>query len=163
LARGQSRNDLLTSELVALDGTAAGVTLGFVFFPGSVAVRWRRDRLVRGRAEQIGFLWALGILLVLSALGPFVVRSVGVGVLAHTSRGWREERCPPGKLLDGLVILMGGVMICVPGFIGDALGLMLMIGPLRRLVIRMVGHRLARPISTIRIRNRHTSGYARRP
>ncbi len=34
--------------------------------------------------EQIGFLWALTILLVVSALGPFVVRRVGVGVLANT-------------------------------------------------------------------------------
>jgi UPF0716 protein FxsA len=154
---GQSRNDLLTSELVALDGTAAGVTLGFVFFPGLLLFVGAEIASFVVVAEQIGFLWALGILLVLSALGPFVVRSVGVGVLAHTQQRLARGEVPTRELLDGLVILMGGVMICVPGFIGDALGLMLMIGPLRRLVIRMVGHRLARPISTIRIRNRHVT------
>jgi UPF0716 family protein affecting phage T7 exclusion len=40
-------------------------------------------------------------------------------------------------------------MICVPGFIGDALGLLLMIGPVRHLLIRMVGHRLARRVQTV--------------
>jgi UPF0716 protein FxsA len=104
-------------------------------------------------AEQIGFLWALGILVVVSALGPFVVRRVGVGVLAHTQERLARGEVPSRELLDGLVVLMGGVMICLPGFIGDVLGLLLMIGPLRRLVIRAAGHRLARRVPTIRIRS----------
>jgi UPF0716 protein FxsA len=102
-------------------------------------------------AEQIGFLGALGILLVVSALGPFVVRRVGIGVLAHTQQRLARGEVPTRELLDGLVILLGGVLICVPGFIGDALGLMLMIGPVRHLVIRTAGHRLARRIPTVRV------------
>jgi len=104
-------------------------------------------------AEQIGFLWALGILLLVSALGPFVVRRVGVGVLAHTQERLSRGELPTRELLDGLVVLMGGVMICVPGFIGDALGLLLMIGPIRHLLIRTAGHRLARRVPTIRLRS----------
>ena len=95
-------------------------------------------------AHAIGFLWALLLLIVVSALGPFVVRRVGLGVLAHTQERLGRGEIPTRELLDGLVILIGGVMICVPGFIGDALGLLLMIGPVRHVLIRMVGHRLAR-------------------
>jgi UPF0716 protein FxsA len=101
-------------------------------------------------AHGIGFLWALLLLIVVSALGPFVVRRVGLGVLAHTQERLRRGEIPTRELLDGLVILIGGVMICVPGFIGDALGLLLMIGPVRHLVIRIVGHRLARRVQTVR-------------
>jgi UPF0716 protein FxsA len=100
-------------------------------------------------AEQIGFLWALAILLVVTALGPFVVRRVGVGVLGHTQERLALGEVPTRELLDGLVVLIGGVLICVPGFIGDALGLLLMIGPVRHLVIRAAGHRLARRVQTI--------------
>jgi len=100
-------------------------------------------------AHAIGFLWALLLLIVLSALGPFVVRRVGLGVLAHTQERLGRGEIPTRELLDGLVILIGGVMICVPGFIGDALGLLLMIGPVRHLLIRMVGHRLARRVQTV--------------
>jgi UPF0716 protein FxsA len=102
-------------------------------------------------AEQIGFLWALGILIVVSALGPFVVRRVGVGVLIRTQERLGRGEVPTRELLDGLVVLLGGVMICVPGFIGDAFGLLLMFGPLRRLVIRAAGHWLARRVQTIPI------------
>jgi UPF0716 protein FxsA len=104
-------------------------------------------------AEQIGFLWALAILIVVSALGPFVVRRVGVGVLADTQERLARGEVPTRELLDGLVVLVGGVMICVPGYIGDAIGLLLMVRPVRRLVIRTAGHWLARRVPTVRIRS----------
>ena len=94
-------------------------------------------------AQQIGFWWALAILVIVSALGPLVVGRVGFGVLSHTRERLARGEVPTRELLDGLVVLIGGVMICVPGFIGDALGFALMIGPIRHLVIRTTGHRLA--------------------
>jgi UPF0716 family protein affecting phage T7 exclusion len=41
-------------------------------------------------------------------------------------------------------------MICVPGFIGDALGLLLLLGPVRHLLIRFGGRRVARRVQTMR-------------
>lgn len=102
-------------------------------------------------AGQIGLLWALVILIVVSALGPAVVRRVGFGVLAHTRDRLERGEVPTRELLDGLVVLIGGVLICVPGFIGDALGLLLMISPIRHLVIRASGHGIARRVQTFRI------------
>jgi UPF0716 protein FxsA len=100
--------------------------------------------------EQIGLLWALAILIFVSALGPFIVKRVGFGVLVCTQERLAKGEVPTRELLDGLVVLMGGVMICVPGFIGDAIGLLLMIGPVRHLIIRASGHRLARRVQRIR-------------
>ncbi|HXQ60917.1 MAG TPA: FxsA family protein [Acidimicrobiales bacterium] len=105
-------------------------------------------------AQQIGFLWALGILILVSALGPFVVRRVGIGVMVQTQQRLARGEVPTWGLLDGLVVLVGGVMICVPGFIGDTIGLLLMIGPLRRLLVRAAGLGLARRVQTIRIGSR---------
>jgi UPF0716 protein FxsA len=96
--------------------------------------------------EHVGFLWALLILILVSAFGPFVVRRVGSGVLARTRERLALGEVPTRELLDGLVVLIGGFMICVPGFIGDAIGLLLMIGPVRHLVIRAFGHQLARRV-----------------
>lgn len=101
-------------------------------------------------AEHIGFLLALVILIVVSALGPFIVRRVGIGVLGHTRERLARGELPTQDLLDGLVVLVGGVMICVPGFIGDFCGLLLMIRPVRRLVIGAAGHWLARRVQTAR-------------
>jgi UPF0716 protein FxsA len=101
-------------------------------------------------AEQIGLLWVLLILIGVSALGPFVVKRVGLSVLSHTQERLGRGEVPTRELLDGLVVLIGGVLICVPGFIGDALGLLLMISPVRHLVIRASGHGLARRVQRFR-------------
>ncbi len=100
--------------------------------------------------EQIGLLWALVILIGVSALGPFIVRRVGFTVLVRTQERLARGEVPTRELLDGLVILIGGVMICVPGFVGDAIGLLLMVGPVRHLVIRVSGHGLARRVQRFR-------------
>jgi UPF0716 protein FxsA len=100
--------------------------------------------------EQIGLLWALLILIGVSALGPFIVRRVGFTVLVRTQERLARGEVPTRELLDGLVILIAGVMICVPGFVGDAIGLALMVGPVRHLVIRVSGHGLARRVQRLR-------------
>ena len=94
--------------------------------------------------EQIGFGWAVLAVLVVSAAGPFVVRRVGFGVLVRAQERLAGGQLPTRELLDGVVVLLGGLMICVPGFVGDALGLLLMIPVVRRLRIRVAGARLAR-------------------
>jgi UPF0716 protein FxsA len=100
-------------------------------------------------AQQIGFLLALLILIVVSGMGPFIVRRVGLGVLAKTQDRLQAGELPTRELLDGVVILVGGALICLPGFIGDAIGLLLMVGPVRHLAIRVGGHRMARRVTTV--------------
>ena len=105
-------------------------------------------------ADHTGFFGALAILVLVSVLGVFVVRHVGLSVVGRTRDRIARGDVPSGELLDGVVVLVGAVLICVPGFIGDALGLLLMVGPLRRLIVRRVGHRLARRVTTIRVGDR---------
>jgi UPF0716 protein FxsA len=123
-----------------------------VFFLGALLFICAEIAAFVAVVEQIGFLWALGILIFVSALGPFVVRRVGVGVVVRTQDKLARGEVPTWEVLDGLVVLLAGAMICVPGYIGDALGLLLMIGPIRRLAIRVTGQRLARRLQTIPIR-----------
>jgi UPF0716 protein FxsA len=101
-------------------------------------------------AEQIGLLWAFALVILISALGPFVVKRVGLSVLSHTQARIARGELPTRELLDGLVVLFGGLLICVPGFVGDAVGVLLMFGPVRALVIRLSGRQLARRVGTIR-------------
>lgn len=102
-------------------------------------------------AGQIGLLTSLALLVVVSALGPLVLRRVGVSVLARTRDRLERGELPTAEVLDGIVVFAAGVMISVPGFVGDALGLALMVGPVRRLLIRFAGHRLARKLRTSQV------------
>lgn len=99
--------------------------------------------------EHVGFGWAVLLLLVVSALGPFMIRRVGIGVLARTQQRLADGQVPTRELLDGVVVLLGGVLICAPGFITDGVGLLLMVGPIRRLFLRVTGKRVARRIQTL--------------
>jgi UPF0716 protein FxsA len=129
--------------------TGQRVTLRSVIFLGILLFVAAEIAAFVAVAEQIGFLWALAILLVVSMLGPLVVGRVGIGVLGRTRERLARGEVPTRELLDGLVLLIGGIMLCLPGFIGDAFGLLLMIGPVRHLLIRLAGQRLARRVQTI--------------
>jgi UPF0716 protein FxsA len=99
---------------------------------------------------QIGFGWAVLLLIGLSALGPFAIRRVGLGVLTRTQERLTAGEVPTRELLDGVLVLTGGAMICVPGFVSGALGLLLMIGPVRDLVVRTGGYWVGRRVTTLR-------------
>lgn len=100
--------------------------------------------------SQIGFGWDVLLLIGASLLGPFVVKRVGLAVLGRTRDRLARGEVPTREVLDGVVVLAGGLMIMVPGFISDALGLLLMIGPVRHLLIRAFGLRFGRRIQTMR-------------
>lgn len=95
---------------------------------------------------QIGFLWAVVALVAASALGPVIVWRVGLGVLGRARQKLAQGELPTQGLLDGVVLLGAGGLICVPGFLGDAVGLLLLLRPLRHLVIRFAGQRLAKRV-----------------
>jgi UPF0716 protein FxsA len=99
-------------------------------------------------AGQIGFLLAVLLVLVVSASGPLLVRRAGLGVLTHARERLARGESPNRELLDGVVLLLGGFLVCVPGFISDVVGLALLIGPVRHLVIRAAGRSLARRLAT---------------
>jgi UPF0716 protein FxsA len=100
--------------------------------------------------EHIGFGWAVLILIAVSALGPFLVKRVGLGILARTQDRLQQGEVPTRQVLDGVVVLAGGILICIPGFISDALGLLLLIGPVRHFVLRVAGLRVAQRVETMR-------------
>lgn len=82
-------------------------------------------------AKVIGLLWAILIALATSAVGLWLLRREG-------ARGWRRFRTavnegrPPGReAVDGVVGLLGALLLLSPGFIGDAVGLLLLAPPIR--------------------------------
>jgi UPF0716 protein FxsA len=99
-------------------------------------------------AAHIGILLAVVLVLVVSASGPFLVRRAGLGVLAHARERLARGESPNRELLDGVVLLLGGFLVCVPGFISDVVGLALLIGPVRHLAIRATGRHLARRVAS---------------
>jgi UPF0716 protein FxsA len=77
-----------------------------------------------------------------------VVRRAGARAGASLQRAAAAGR-PPRDVVDGAIVLLGGLLLLVPGFITDAAGVLLLIPLTRRLTRRLVtgyaGRRLRVP------------------
>jgi UPF0716 protein FxsA len=81
----------------------------------------------------IGFLPALGLLVATSILGAVVLRRAGRGRLARLKAAAAkgdisEVRANSG----GILTVLGGVLLLLPGFLTDILGLSLLLPPVQR-------------------------------
>jgi UPF0716 protein FxsA len=98
-----------------------------------------------GRA--IGWLAAVVLLLATSVLGARLVRVQGRLAIERISLAVSERRAPGAAAIDGALGFLGAVLLVVPGFVTDALGVLLL-APTRRLVRRWISsHYAARVMS----------------
>lgn len=99
-------------------------------------------------ASQIGAAWTVLALVASSVLGWVLIRREGRGAWRAIQEASSEGRSPDRAIVDGALILIGGVLLIVPGFVSGFLGLLLLIPPVRALVrplvVAWVGRRVAR-------------------
>jgi UPF0716 protein FxsA len=86
--------------------------------------------------HAIGVLATIGLLIVASLVGAVLLRHEGARTLRAFIEALRTRRPPHRELLDGMLIAAAGVLIVLPGFVSDALGLLLLLPPTRALVRR---------------------------
>jgi UPF0716 protein FxsA len=84
--------------------------------------------------QAIGVAATLAIVIGTAFLGLFVFRLQGFRVLNRARQALQEGTPPVIPVLDGSLLAMAGGLLILPGLIGDAIGLLLLIPPLRRLV-----------------------------
>jgi UPF0716 protein FxsA len=99
-------------------------------------------------AGAIGLGWAVLLMVALSVLGVVLIRSEGLAVWRRANNELAAGRMPARSIVDGAMVLLGGCLLIVPGFVTAAVGLLLLLPPtraaLRPLVLRWMGRRAAR-------------------
>jgi UPF0716 protein FxsA len=88
-------------------------------------------------AEAIGVLLTITLLIAAVPLGFWAMRSVGRAVWRRFNAAVAEGRPPGREVADGTLVVLGGGLLIVPGFISDALGLLLLF-PLTRAPVRIL-------------------------
>ena len=86
-------------------------------------------------AQRTGIIETIALLLIVSILGAWLVKSEGMGVIRKIQFQLIQGQIPNKELLDGGLILIAGVLMLTPGFITDVFGLLLLF-PLTRPIIR---------------------------
>jgi UPF0716 protein FxsA len=100
-------------------------------------------------ADWIGFLDMVGLLLVISVAGVFVVKHQGTSAWQRIRTDLQMGRVPAASLVDGALILTAGVLLVVPGFVTDAIGLLLLLPPVRHLVRAGLGRRFRTRVAVV--------------
>lgn len=88
--------------------------------------------------ELIGVWPTVTLALLGSGAGAIVVRAAGFAMLGRARAAAARNEPPVDELLDGLCILLAGILMIVPGFVTDALGLLLLVPWIRRHVRRRI-------------------------
>ncbi len=85
-------------------------------------------------AGGIGVLETIGLLIVVSIVGAWLVRHQGMSVLRRIQQQVRAGQMPTKQLVDGALILFAGALMLTPGFVTDAVGVLLLVPPSRAVV-----------------------------
>jgi UPF0716 protein FxsA len=102
----------------------------------------------------IGAMPTVALLLAISMAGAWLVRHQGFELMRRIQAEMAQGRLPAAELLDGAMVLVGGVLLLTPGFFTDVLGLFFLIPFTRALIKQLVRfwlqRRLDRGVITIR-------------
>lgn len=90
--------------------------------------------------QIIGLFPTITIILLTGIGGAYLAKTQGTKAWNEFSRRMTVMETPGDALIDGVCIFIGGVLLLVPGFITDIIGLLLMLGFFRTL-IRPLIHR----------------------
>lgn len=97
-------------------------------------------------AQHTSALFTFGLILVTGVAGAWLARREGTQCLTRIQGELSQGQMPGDSLVDGLMILVAGVMLITPGVLTDLLGFSLLIPPVRavlkRLVVARFKHRI---------------------
>lgn len=109
--------------------------LPLALFAAFVVVPLVEIYLVIQVGQAIGPWWTIGLLVLDSMIGAWLVKREGRRAWQALRAALDTYRPPTRELADGALILVGGTLLLTPGFATDVLGFLLVL-PLTRPVFR---------------------------
>ncbi len=100
---------------------------------------------------MIGLFNTLLLILLTGAAGAYLARTQGFDILARIRTEMSQGRLPATELLDGAMILAGGVLLLTPGFFTDIVGFFLLVPFTRQYIKRIARLWIQRQIDKGRI------------
>lgn len=90
--------------------------------------------------QAIGVLWTVVLILAGVVVGAAMVRASGFALLTRLRADMAAGRTPERAMVASAMTAIAGVLFILPGFISDAVGLLLLLPPLQKaLAARMSG------------------------
>ncbi len=97
--------------------------------------------------QRIGVWPTVAILVVEAVLGAWLIRREGARAWVALTTAFRAGRVPSGELVDAALVLVGGLLLLLPGFVTDVLGLFFLLPFTRPFARKAVAFFVARRLS----------------
>jgi len=94
--------------------------------------------------QVIGAWWTILLLILASVIGTWLVRREGGRAWQALTTALETGRMPHRELADGALILIGGTLMLTPGFVSDAVGMLLILPVTRPLARKVLAQAVAR-------------------
>ena len=89
--------------------------------------------------QEIGAFSTVLLCILTAALGTILLRIQGILTLMNAREKLRQGEIPADNLLEGLILLIAGVLLLTPGFVTDVIGFLCLVPSLRSmLALRML-------------------------
>jgi len=98
--------------------------------------------------SRIGALNTIFIIVVTGILGASMMRQQGFTIIRNIQRDLSQGRMPTGELINGALVLVGGIVLLTPGFFTDAVGFVLLIPATRALIRKKIELLIRRKIES---------------
>ncbi|MEM9332464.1 MAG: FxsA family protein [Pseudomonadota bacterium] len=83
---------------------------------------------------QIGVFPTLGMILVTAIVGSILLRVQGFATLSRIQQKTEAGELPGEDLVNGVMIMIAGVLLLTPGFVTDTIGFLLFFPPFRKVL-----------------------------
>ncbi|MBV9413301.1 MAG: FxsA family protein [Acidimicrobiia bacterium] len=95
----------------------------------------------------LGVVNTLALLVLISFLGAWLMKREGLSTWRRAQRQIDTGVVPGRELVDGALVVLAGALLLAPGFITDAVGLLLLLPPVRAGVRAFTRHRIERRVA----------------
>ncbi|HVX43617.1 MAG TPA: FxsA family protein [Mycobacteriales bacterium] len=98
-------------------------------------------------ASVIGVGFTVLAVIAISCIGAWLMRREGARTLRVLQQSLQLRRSPSRQIGDGALIVLGGVLMVIPGFVSGAFGLLFLLPPTRAVLRWSAGAVLGRQVA----------------
>ena len=108
--------------------------MGLFFLFGFIVWGWAEMSAFIYIGSEIGGLFTLLGIFVTAIIGLSLLKSQGSAVMTKIRTDLAQGRAPVGSVADSISLAVGGVLMLIPGYVTDGVGVLLFVPGLRTIV-----------------------------
>ena len=88
--------------------------------------------------SAIGALPTILLTVITALAGTLMLRQQGLSLLMRMQKELDAGRAPGNEVMQGAMIVLASILLLIPGFVTDAIGLLLFIPPVRQALVNFI-------------------------